>query len=666
MQNDNYEFRILLFFHNIQKDNLYDTFSFTTLEKNPIAISDETNKVINVKLNKANNRGGIYYETAFLSNSKSKKSMSIFLTINCEIDNYINIDVNEEKGINLEIIEMWDIDYNEACKDERKIPDLKINEKEIQNYEKLFERKRWILINCKASSLSSNKIFSPETLLYLMDEKNIGKNYLYNIILSEDSTIYLLNEKKEKEKILNLEEQKKKEIKDLLDEINEKFITEFNTPFFFETPKFGIDIALAPIKNLHNKKFKEFKKIFNCYGPYWDFEKFSEKDLDLFISYSDLTINFSYFRSNFNYTFVNILKQYQLFKKNILQKCNLTYHEKARIISGFSTYCSHIINENFPIIPEFFMVEDLPNDDPYKISCQKFRTIITELKEYSCFFKKTLLFDNSSNEIINIWDYKEFKVRQLLMGNSIKEGYKFKDIGFNDFINSIEQVNAQRANIKVEDEEEEEEIIKLTFPKLSMLTLSQVKEHLLNLVPKFFFKVKNTNFSAVSNKNNFIIFINESNLLDIESLETIKSNKQKFVLPIMAEIIHENFNHLKARYEDNTCDSPLLNQIGLKNVLLCPNEFEPESGFLFEQLLIDSPSELIAIKTPNDELFELTDTKFWVQRTFKLFKEKAKAFAAKYNIKITKFKDSMDDSCYDRRNFSKNNLKYRCVFRKIK
>ena len=91
---------------------------------------------------------------------------------------------------------MWDIDYNEACKDEREIPDLKINEKEIQNYEKLFERKRWNLINCNVSSLSSNKIFSPETLLYLMDEKNIGKNYLYNIILSEVSTIYLLNEKK--------------------------------------------------------------------------------------------------------------------------------------------------------------------------------------------------------------------------------------------------------------------------------------------------------------------------------------------------------------------------------------------------------------------------------------------------------------------------------------
>ena len=62
MQNDSYEFRILLFFRNIKDDNLYDTFSFTTLENKPITIKDEANKVIKVKLNKANNRGGIYYE----------------------------------------------------------------------------------------------------------------------------------------------------------------------------------------------------------------------------------------------------------------------------------------------------------------------------------------------------------------------------------------------------------------------------------------------------------------------------------------------------------------------------------------------------------------------------------------------------------------------------
>lgn len=662
MQNDSYEFRILLFFHNIKKDNLYDTFYFTTLENKPIIISDEANKIIKVKLNKTNNRGGIYNETAFLLNSKSKRSMRIFLTINCEIDNIVNIDVNEEKGINMEIIEMWDIDYNEGCKErEREIPNLKINEKDIENYEKLFERKRWNLINCNISSLSSNKIFSPETLLYLTNEKNIGKNYVYNIILSGDSTIYLLNEKKEKEKILYLEDQKKKEIKKLLDKINGKFIEEFNNPLFNEQPRFISDNILGEIKIMYNNKFKEFKKIFNCYSQYWDIEKFSEKDLDLFISYSDLTINFSYFRSKFNYTFTNILKEYKLFKQNILQKHNLTYHEKARIICSFSKYCSHIIGGSCPITPKFYVVEDLPNEDPYKLSCQKFRTIITELKEYSCFFKKALLFDNNSSEIINTWDYKEYKIKQLLMGNSISEGYIFKFTGFNDFINSIKQINIQRTNIKL-DEEEEEDIIKLTFPKLSMLTIDQVKEHLLNLVPKFFFKVKYTDFSAVSNKNSFILFINESNLLGIESLEEIESNKQKFVLPIMAEIMHENFSHLKSRYEDNTSDSPLLSQIGLKNVLLCPNEFESESGFLFEQLFIDSPNELIAIKTPNDELFELTDSKYWVQKTFKLFKEKTKNYVSKYKIKITKTKNIQDDSCYDRRNFSKTKLRYRCVF----
>ena len=59
------------------------------------------------------------------------------------------------------------------------------------------------------------------------------------------------------------------------------------------------------------------------------------------------------------------------------------------------------------------MIEELPIDDPYKIACQKLESIIRDLKEYSCFFKKTLLFDNNSNEIINDWDFEQYKVKQV-------------------------------------------------------------------------------------------------------------------------------------------------------------------------------------------------------------------------------------------------------------
>ena len=150
--------------------------------------------------------------------------------------------------------------------------------------------------------------------------------------------------------------------------------------------------------------------------------------------------------------------------------------------------------------------------------------------------------------------------------------------------------------------------------------------------------------------------------MDIESLENLKSGKEKFVLAIMIEITHENFNHLKSRYEDNYSESPLLNQIGLKNVLLCPNEFLPESGYLFEQLLIDNPIELIAIRTPNKELFKLTESKYWVQRSFANFKEIIRKYLSENKITYFKSSNEDDDSCYDKRPSIKDRLRHHCVF----
>lgn len=654
MENNSYDFSLFLYFHNIKTYNLYDTLQFKNLVDKPIII-DNPKKEIKIRLNKAKNRGGIYYETAYFLNSKTKKKLAIFLTIYCGIDNIFNFDVNEEKGINIEIIEMWDIDYKESYKEERKIENLKINEKDIQNFEQLFERKRWNLINFNISSLSSKEIFSSKTLSFLMDENNKGKNYLYNVILTEESILSILNEKKEKNSLSFLEDEKKAKIQLLLDKINKEFNEAFNGQFFDEEPNFIGKIFLKPIKNEYDKQFKELKDIFNSYDKYWDMEKFSEKDLYLFVSYSDLTINFSYFKYECNRIFINILDKYKIFKEQILKKDNLSYQEKSRIISGFSRYCYQKINENNPVIPKFYKIDELPNDDPYKIACENFETIIKELKEYSCFFKKAVIFESNSSELINIWDFNEYEIKQLCIARSIHTGFEFKNTDFNKFINLNKELNNKNAKNK----DEENEIKKIILPKLSMLTLNQVKEHLLNLIPKFFFKVKYTNFSAVSNRYFFILFIDEPNLLDIKSIDCFKSNKQRYILPIMIEIMHEIFNHLKTKYEDNISDSPLLNPMSLKKVLLCPNEFEPESGFCFEQLLIDSPNHLIALKTPNKDLYKLTDTKFWIQRTVKLFKEITSEYAFKYNITTTK---SDNDSCSDRKRATVTKSRPRCVF----
>lgn len=52
-----------------------------------------------------------------------------------------------KKGVIIKIILIWDIDYNESYKEEREVQNLKINGKDIQNFEKLYGRKRWLLVN---------------------------------------------------------------------------------------------------------------------------------------------------------------------------------------------------------------------------------------------------------------------------------------------------------------------------------------------------------------------------------------------------------------------------------------------------------------------------------------------------------------------------------------
>lgn len=647
---ENYEFRILILCENVKGINAYDQFTFTTLQNKPIDL-DGNNKIINLKVNKANNRGGIYYETAFLSSSKTNKKLKVLLTLNCQIDNIITIDLNEENGINLEIIEMWDIDYDEKYTEEREILNLVINNKEITNYEKLFERKRWNLINFNISSISSQDIFSSKTLDYLKNKKNINKNFLYNIILFEKEKIFLLKEKEESKIILFLTNEEKLIKKSIIKEINDKFnkITKSDN---FKSNPFICSNDLKLLYKEYNNKLKELKHIFNCYSKYWDLDNFSEDDLNLFILYSDLVIFFSYSQFNSIHIYKNILEEYEKFKKSILSKNNLSHHEKARILCSYSNYCYNKISKINPEPPVFYMIEELPKDDPYQIACTKLYKIIENLKEYSCIFKKTLLFDNNSMEIINDWDFEKYDVKQLIMQKTVESGYEFKTTSFNEF------TTIAKAKIFANEETQ-----KISFPKLSMLTLAQVKEHLYNLVPKYFFKVKYTDFSAISDYRFFIMFINETTLLDIDNINENGLNKEQFVLPIMIEYMHENFNHLKSRYEDNNCESPLLNQIGLKNILLCPNAYKTESGYLFEQLLVDNPTELKSIKTPNESLFILTKESYWTQRSFKNFKEINKKFIKDNKIENFEISDEdYDFLCYDKRDTSGRELKHECLF----
>ena len=121
---------------------------------------------------------------------------------------------------------------------------------------------------------------------------------------------------------------------------------------------------------------------------------------------------------------------------------------------------------------------------------------------------------------------------------------------------------------------------KINFSFIVYAFLEQVKDHLLDLLPKFIFIVDNlSRFVAVSDHVSYVSFFNEGRLFNeiIENEKYIENNHKKYVLPIMIEISHEFLSHMKTRY-GNLCDSPILHSIGGKNNL-CANNLENESGY---------------------------------------------------------------------------------------
>lgn len=204
---------------------------------------------------------------------------------------------------------------------------------------------------------------------------------------------------------------------------------------------------------------------------------------------------------------------------------------------------------------------------------------------------------------------------------------------------------------------------KITFPSLSMVSLNQIKDHLLELLPKFIFIVNPfSGFVAVSDANYFVSFFNQSRLLHtLSSFEILEENYRNYVIPIMIEIGHEFFSHLKSAYGCST-ESPILHSIKGQKQFLCPDGFENESGYFFEFCLCEDIKELKHLKTPNKHLFQLSEVKYWIDVNFSELRKYNKYIMETYKKESESFsKEDLDMFLYDKRS---NGLraKIKCVF----
>lgn len=593
---ENNSFKVTFIFPDYDKNNIYSSFRFETLLKDPIKI--ETKKIdLKFNLNEELYLNGNYDELIHLIPEKKEfEEKEMIITLYNDINNIYRLNINEVDGdCNVEINSMWDIDYDDKTSaEERKIPDLKYDGKIIEDFEALYERKRWNILNAKVEKFESN-LFSDKTIKYIKNNKN--KSFKYDILLCKDNIIKCLSEKIYN-KIIFFNEADKENLKNKLKPLATQLREKANN-----LEKQNISKEIDKEEELINKymtdifpDYKDLAESFNLYNNKWNLNKFSDNDFQLFLLFSQMDL---YYKPKITQKYIEQAnKKYEELKNKVISDESLNLIEKTRIICAFSKFCSSKLLKGYEL-PELFITKNLAETDPYKMAIEKYKEIIKGLKESSGYFKKLLLFDMSAAQIINDWDFETFKI------NNLKK-ITISECSFSDF---QKKINIDKR--------------KITFPSISMLTLNQVKQHSLNLLPKFFFKVVYAHkFNAVSDAGNHITFFNESRLLYSEGMkDNIILNPKGCVLPIMIEISHETLSHVKIRYANSSCLSPLLNPIKDKNKLLCPNDFKTESGYIIEYLFADTFEELNFIKKRNEDLFELTDPKYWIDINFNKMKK---------------------------------------------
>jgi hypothetical protein len=627
-----------------KEKNRYCSIKFENLSKELYKI--DSNKItMDLYPNKEDARVGKIDEVVYIiPEEKNFEEKKFNITLFLDIVNIFNLEVNDDGNCAVEITKMWDVDYSvDPAIKERGIPDIIYNGKESKNYEKLYERKRWNFLNAKVENFGGD-LFSQKTIDYI--KGNIIKSFKYDILIRDEQT----DNRFLTEKIFNktdklLDDNEKEKLKDSMKKLISQIVKnyeEYEIKIKYPERKKDAKNNLSKFQESISNIYENFEKTFDLYNKRWNLDNFLMSDLELFSLFSELQINYNTIIKDKR---MNLLSKYKEFKKKIMSEETLNFFEKIRIICGFAKFSVYQLKEND--YPELIIVKELKDDDKFNMAIESFKKVIAGLEEYSGYFKKLLMFETGSSEILNEWDVEEIKIENMY---KICKNFSTSEYGFKDFKMELESRNSLKKIQK-------EKIGKLTFPMLSMLTLKQIKEHCMNLIPTFFFKVSSIySFNAVSDVVNRVTFYNEVKILEDDYSDFQKLNPKECVLPLMIEISHETYSHIIIRYSNSWNNSPLLNPIKDKNKFLCSNDFSTESGFAIEYFFIDDYKELNNLKTPGIDLFELTNPKYWTGKNFNAMKE----FNRVYMQSVYHY-SSHFASHFDKRKGS-GNQNFNCVF----
>lgn len=324
---------------------------------------------------------------------------------------------------------------------------------------------------------------------------------------------------------------------------------------------------------------------------------------------------------------------YYKFYKKIAGDKNLNKSEKIKLLEAGSIICIKVILLKSSIKGiDYINIESAGKSNPYYMAAELLLEIIKNLNENSRLFETFLYFNSGC-----IFNYLE-------KDNKMK--YYAKNVF--DRVVEIETYNYK------------------TEFGLSLLNIEQIKNHLMQLVPKTIIRVETgIEFRAYFEKETRVMIINELAMFyeTIDNLNVLykKEGAKKYVIPIMMELLHEMLCHGKVRFLNDDEKSPRFfrdsnNNFDYKSILreckLENNSYAklpvPESGRILESFISENVNVINSLKSPIDNNIQLIDYKLWIGPTFEeLEKKVVQTQSYGKNIGKAMLTDEFDDFDYD-------------------
>ena len=311
---------------------------------------------------------------------------------------------------------------------------------------------------------------------------------------------------------------------------------------------------------------------------------------------------------------------------------NLNLEQKVKILKTTTIFFQNSLWENRKIFGvNYINLKKISNENPYYKSLQLLEQIISELAEDSRLFEAFLYFDSD--------------VIQNIMIKNTQTNYSYKDSFGKIF--DVEQPKF------------------ITEYGISLMTLGQIKGHLLDLLPSVIIQIDSDNKirALFENKTNMMV-INEFILFSKKNEEDFNTESDSYIIPITIEILHEILGHGKLRYggekeEDNY--SPLAvrdskNNFKIQKIIKKVKLFDNtekeinrgETGRVLEHYISENPDVIQSLKRRN-LLKEIMNVTYWTGKNFDLLHK-----ALNYENKNTHSNlDNIlgdydgDDECYE-------------------